>query len=100
MSENTWPVTVTKDRYTGSYSQGRWIAFNAKPSDCPPEVFGCDITAADWWGSHPYADFVGRGDTPMEAVRDLDRRLASASKWCPQVLGRGIDYRTGGSHDR
>lgn len=87
-----YPLTVTADRYGGSYSGGDWLAFKESPDEIPPDPWGCDVTAMNYWagslkdiavrekgiyyerGGRWHPDCVGRGTTPEEAVADLDRR--------------------------
>lgn len=68
------PVTITPDRYGGTYSGGCWLAFPLDPSAVPGDPSGDDLAAVSWWselGDLP----VGRGDTPDQAYADLARRL-------------------------
>jgi hypothetical protein len=68
------PVTITPDRYRGTYSGGMWLAFPLSPPVVPDGPFGGDVFANDWWaelGDVP----VGRGETPDRAYDDLSRRL-------------------------
>jgi hypothetical protein len=68
------PVTITPDRYGGTYSGGAWLALPLDPSEVPDEPFGGDAFAATWW--HGLGDVpVGRGDSPTAAYDDLARRL-------------------------
>jgi len=68
------PVTITPDRYGGTYSGGVWLAFPLNPSVVPDGPFGGDVFANAWWaelGDVP----VGRGETPDRAYDDLSQRL-------------------------
>jgi len=68
------PVTITPDRYGGTYSGGAWLAFPLDPNTVPGGPFGGDVFANDWWaelGDVP----VGRGESPDRAYDDLSRRL-------------------------
>jgi hypothetical protein len=72
--DRLWPVTITPDRYGGTYSGGVWLAFPLNPSAVPDGPFGSDVFANDWWsdiGDPP----IGRGATPDGAYDDLGRRL-------------------------
>jgi|SRR5215469_6221935 len=69
-----WPVTITPDRYSGTYSGGAWLAFPLLPAEVPDGPYGGDTFANAWWedlGDLP----VGRGDTPDSAHSDLVQRL-------------------------
>jgi hypothetical protein len=68
------PVTITTDRYGGTYSGGSWLAFPLDPSAVPDGPFGGDVFAAAWWDEHSVLP-VGRGGSPDLAYDDLARRL-------------------------
>jgi hypothetical protein len=83
-----YPLTLAKDRYTGVYSGGEWIAFALEPHEVPAEPWGGDVTAASYWGSGEVLKggvlpqdqprnprFVGRGGTPEAAMSDLGTRM-------------------------
>ena len=63
------PTTIVNDRYSGIYSEAQWLAFPLEHYDVPAEVDGDDMTCVDFW--QDYAEPVGKGDTPDEALRDL-----------------------------
>lgn len=44
-----YPLTVTYDRYTGSYSGGEFIAWNHYPHNIPEEIDGNDDDARNFW---------------------------------------------------
>jgi len=72
--DSIMPVTITPDRYGGTYSGGAWLAFPLHPSAVPDGPFGGDLLANHWWrelGDVP----VGRARTPDQAYEDLSRRL-------------------------
>ena len=92
-----YPITIVKDRYTGTYSEGEWIAFGLDPAAIPTEPFEDDVTAAGYWCAGEVRDeagpivalnkndmrhprFVGRGRTPEEAKADLKRRHGSKGR--------------------
>jgi len=68
------PVTITPDRYGGTYSGGAWLAFPLDPYAVPDGPFGGDLVANGWWGDLGEVP-VGRGETPDRAYDDLSRRL-------------------------
>lgn len=54
-----WPVTIIKSRYGGTYSGGRYHAWNHYAWDIPREAYGDDTTCASFWGFY------------LESVEDL-----------------------------
>lgn len=64
-----YPVTVTVDRYGGTYSGAPWLAFPEQPGDIPADVFGEDGECAMFWEG--YKGLVGRGHTVKQAFEDL-----------------------------
>jgi len=61
-----YPLTICKDRYNGTYSGGKWLAFNSNPHQVPIEPFMDDMTA----GTFDYSE-VGAGHTKQEAIENL-----------------------------
>lgn len=67
-----YPVTIIADRYTGSYSGAKWLAFQLDEGDIPADISGGDPDCESFWRSH--SDLllpVGKGETPNEALEDL-----------------------------
>ena len=73
MTDNIYPLTIVRDRYCGSYSGGKYIAFNLESPDVPKEVFGDDGTAMKFWKHCKLV--VGVGGSPDSAVKDLANNL-------------------------
>ena len=48
-NNNIYPLTIIRDRYSGSYSGGTYVAFNLEAHKVPAEVFGDDCTAMCFW---------------------------------------------------
>ena len=48
-NNNIYPLTIIRDRYSGSYSGGTYVAFNLEAHKVPAEVFGDDCTAMRFW---------------------------------------------------
>lgn len=71
--DSIYPLTVTMDRYTGSYSGGKWTAWNLEPSEIPVEVFEDDVSCGNFWFLNEGRIKVGKGETPNEAIEDLRR---------------------------
>jgi hypothetical protein len=68
-----YPVTIIQDRYTGTYSGGRWLAFNLDPVDLPDGPFSDDVTCFNFWTETQMV--IGIGDTPDEALESLKSKL-------------------------
>jgi hypothetical protein len=79
-----WPIVVLEDRYNGTYSGGKWVAFELRDespellvkmydgtnaSDGPCRVFWDQMReeGGKWWAV---------GATPDEAVATLNERYA------------------------
>jgi hypothetical protein len=43
------PVTITPDRYGGTYAGAAWLAFPCDPRHVPEEPSSGDNAAATWW---------------------------------------------------
>lgn len=92
-----YPLTITKDRYTGTYSRGEWTAWCCDADEVPPEIASDDLTCARFWDSAHDAtvsrfgcleymtdgDFecpvFGVGGTIEAAVADLKRRIENGN---------------------
>lgn len=71
--KNIYPLTIIKDRYNGVYSGGNFTAWNMYYYDIPTNPALGDITCLEFWNNTSIP--VGRGVTPDEAVKDLQKRL-------------------------
>ena len=98
MEENfdIYPLTITKDRYTGVYSGGEWTAWYCDADEVPPEIASGDLPCASFWSAahdatvsrFGYLEYMTNGDfecpvfgvggTIEAAVADLKRRLENA----------------------
>jgi hypothetical protein len=73
---NAYPVTVVMDRYGGTYSGAKWLAFNVDPQYVPEEVGGSDPEESIYWLEHKDSEFpIGKGSTPDNAIQDLIKKL-------------------------
>ena len=72
-----YPLTVTMDRYRGTYSGGEWTAWNCEPSEIPEGPFGDDVGCAWFWNKNEIP--VGLGQTPDSAIADLVKKLEGES---------------------
>lgn len=68
-----YPCTIVQDRYTGTYSGGKWTAFNLDPDEIPTAINDSDVPCATFWARNNLA--VGLGDTPNEALENLTNKL-------------------------
>lgn len=73
--ESNQPFVVCQARYSGTYEGGEWLAFPCHQWNMGQwgGAFADDTTCSNFWNS-PQADCIGRGDTPEEAVWDMERR--------------------------
>jgi len=70
----TFPVTIVMDRYNGSYSGAKWLAFQENNDDVPGEIGGGDPDEEYFWSnynSNPKSKPIGKGNTPDEAYQNL-----------------------------
>lgn len=68
-----YPLTIIKDRYSGTYSGGKFIAFNCYPECVPEDATGDDISCAEFWqeGVEDLNCDYAIGNTVEEAVANL-----------------------------
>lgn len=67
-----YPVTIVMDRYSGTYSNGVWLAFNLYPEDLPEEVGSSDPDEMIFWREHNDLTLpIGKGKSPEDALNDL-----------------------------
>jgi predicted Abi (CAAX) family protease len=64
-----YPTTIIKDRYQGTYSDGKWLAFPIDYHQVPKDIDSGDIECMMFWDS--YTGCVGKGNTVEEAFSDL-----------------------------
>jgi len=62
-----YPLVVVLDRYNGTYSGGKWTAWNL--SYVPSKIDADDVECADFFSENTIV--YGRGETPQEAIDDL-----------------------------
>ena len=68
-----YPLTIVKDRYSGTYSGGKYLAYNKHPWEIKDgDEFADDVSCMMFWDEeHP----IGVGDTPQEATNHLSIKL-------------------------
>lgn len=74
--ENLYPVTIIADRYSGTYSGGRYVAFGLYADAIPEGATGGDIECAEFFASKDV--IYGVGETPNEALENLIVRMRVA----------------------
>lgn len=77
MSNDIYPLTIVCDRYSGTYSGGRFTAWNVEPGYIPHAICGDDCACADFWREQDYNGYypVGVGNTIEEAIENLKKKL-------------------------
>ena len=67
-----YPITIIMDRYCGTYSGGKYTAWNLENDEIPEEAQGDDISCRNFWyvGDSKYY-LIGKGDTVQQAYEDL-----------------------------
>lgn len=74
-----YPATIIMDRYSGTYSGAKWLAFNEHNNEVPDEIGGSDPEESSFWLNRKETDKpIGKGDTPNEAYLNL---VAELIKW-------------------
>lgn len=68
-----YPCTVIKDRYNGTYSGAKFLAFPLDFDEVPEDVNGGDIGCAYFWKN--YEEPVGKGVSAQEAIDDLVAKI-------------------------
>lgn len=68
-----YPLTIIADRYSGTYSGGRYLAFLDDYWNIADEIDGCDPDCKSFW--RKFDGIVGRGLTPDEAIVNLMQEL-------------------------
>lgn len=73
LNSSMYPLTITYDRYNGTYSGAKWLAFPLEACEVPQEIDGCDGECMCFWND--YNEFVGKGNTIDEAMQDLRDKI-------------------------
>lgn len=72
------PVTIVSDRYHGTYSGGKYLAFNLNADQLPDEIDDGDIDCMKYWVWVKHTNQkVGVGSTPIDAYHDLLKKINS-----------------------
>ena len=68
-----YPLTIVCDRYGGTYSGGRYLAFNLDYDEIPSAISGDDTSCYEYWQENDIV--VGKGESIESAYRDLKNRI-------------------------
>ena len=71
--EQKYPCTILRDRYSGTYSGGLFVAFPFSPNDIPAEADGSDIECALLYGREDI--IFGKGETPDQAYWNMVEKI-------------------------
>lgn len=64
-------ITIIADRYSGTWSGGKFTAWNMPLCDIPYAIVDNDVPCKEFWYSTAKEYLIGIGDTPQEAYDDL-----------------------------
>lgn len=73
ISNEIYPLTIIHDRYGGTYSDGEFTAWPYEHWDIDENVDADDVSCMTYW--HNTEDIAGRGNTIIDAVVDLGKRM-------------------------
>ena len=68
-----YPLTIICDRYDGTYSGAKWLAFPRLHDQIPMDVDGDDLKCKYFWEN--YLEPVGKGAYANDAVADLIKQM-------------------------
>mgnify|MGYP004643046249 FL=1 len=72
------PLCIVQDRYGGCYSGAEYLAFNMDPFCVAQlDVDAGDMSCLDFWEYEAENYIIGKGNTPLEALYDLQIKLKS-----------------------
>lgn len=72
---NGWPIAIIQDRYMGTYSGGKWLAFTGAwnhMDEISNGAHGDDVSACAFDYDQSW---LAIGDTPDEALDNLRKKL-------------------------
>ena len=73
LNNSMYPLIIIKDRYNGTYSGSKWLAFPLEVYEVPQEIDGCDSECMCFWND--YDGFVGKGNSIDEVIQDLRNNI-------------------------
>lgn len=73
-----YPLTIVKDRFNGTYSKGKYVAWNCQPCNVPEDSYTRDAFYL-WENIYFFKDIdfpsFGIGDTIEEAIKNLSNKI-------------------------
>ncbi len=70
------PLCIVQDRYGGCYSGAEYLAFNMDPFCVAQlDVDAGDMSCLNFWEYEAENYIIGKGNTPLEALYDLQIKL-------------------------
>ena len=92
MESDIYPLTIISDRYNGTYSGAKFLAFNTDYWNIPLDVEGSDPDCQNFWFEYKDGEtitqpeyfgkvYVGKGSTPNEAHIDLINKINSINTY-------------------
>jgi hypothetical protein len=77
MEDEIYPLTIVSDRYTGSYSDGKYTAWNLDAEEIPTDINADDVVCRNFWYEQEKNPtyIVGKGNTVSEALEELYIKL-------------------------
>lgn len=73
--KDNYPLTIVTDRYSGTYSDGYYLAFPLDYDEIPEDVNRDDMTCSSFWET--YKEPVGKGSSVQAAIDDLISQMKS-----------------------
>lgn len=73
VEDEIYPLTITADRYSGTYSDGYYIAWHLDADEIPDDIYADDCVCYDFWKHNEI--ICGKGRTVSEALADLYCKL-------------------------
>lgn len=73
IEDEIYPLTITADRYSGTYSGGAYTAWNLDANEIPEDIYFDDYGWLDFWRENSIV--CGKGRTVSEALADLYIKL-------------------------
>lgn len=70
------PLCIVEDRYGGCYSGAEYLAFNMLPFFVGQlDIDAGDMSCQEFWKHEAENYIIRKGETPLEALRDLQIKL-------------------------